>query len=89
MQARLQLIEDQLGHEREDRQRERETYQETVEDLRKRLDQEQEERRSLQRQLAAPTRQPPQAVQTVPVDASALVEPAKASKSFLARLLRL
>ena len=86
MQARLQLIEDQLGHEREDRQRERETYQETVEDLRRRLDQEQEERRALQRQLAPP---PQQAASEQPSSAPAVAEPARASRGFLARFLGL
>jgi chromosome segregation ATPase len=43
----------------EDRERERQTTLETVEDLRKRLDAEQEERRALQRQLAPPAPERP------------------------------
>ncbi len=49
VQMKAQMLEDQLGRERE-----------TVEDLRKRLDQEQEERRNLQRQLAPPLQPAPQ-----------------------------
>lgn len=80
-QTKAQMLEDQLGREREDRVRERETHQETVDDLRKRLDSEQEERRNLQRQLM-----PPQNVQERPAEKPAPLEPTKPPRSFLARL---
>ncbi len=51
LRVRVQMLE----VERERWDQERETIRETVDDLRKRLDQEQEERRNLQRQLAPPT----------------------------------
>lgn len=49
LRAKLEAAEDQLGRERE-----------TVDDLRRRLDQEQEERRNLQRQLAPPVQPAPE-----------------------------
>jgi type IV secretory pathway VirB10-like protein len=68
----------------EDRERERQTTLETVEDLRKRLDAEQEERRNLQRQLMAPpAREKPQ---EGPPSSPAAVEPSRSSRSFLGRL---
>lgn len=65
--------------------RERETILVTVDDLRRRLDTEQEERRSLQRLLAAPApaEKPQEAPATVPV----VTQPPPAAKGFLARLL--
>lgn len=70
LRTKLEAAEVQLAREREDRERERdmilERERETVGDLRKRLDQEQEERRNLQRQLAAPIQPPLQPVQEVP-----------------------
>lgn len=56
VQAKAEMLVEQLDRERLDRERERQAQQETVEDLRKRLDQEQEERRSVQRQLTPPLR---------------------------------
>lgn len=67
LRARLEAAEAQAAREREDREQERATARETVDDLRKRLDQEQEERRNLQRQLAAPIQPPPQPAQEPPV----------------------
>lgn len=55
LRTKLEAAEAQLGRERE-----------TVDDLRNRLDQEQEERRNLQRQLAAPTQPMPQPAQESP-----------------------
>ncbi len=59
LRTKLEAAEDQLGRERE-----------TVDDLRRRLDQEQEERRSLQRQLAPPIQPAPQPAP----ESSAMVE---------------
>lgn len=56
VQAKAEMLVEQLDRERLDRERERQTQQETLDDLRKRLDQEQEERRNLQRQLMPPPR---------------------------------
>ena len=86
VQTRAQMLEEQLGREREDRERERESNRETLDDLRKRLDQEQEERRSLQRQLVPPAHPTSQDVQERPVEVLARVEPARGSRSLLARL---
>lgn len=65
-------------------ERERETIlakqEETIEDLRRRLDEEREERRTLQRLLAAPERPP--------AVAEGVTTAAKPSTGFLARLLR-
>lgn len=88
VQTKAQMLEEQLGREREDRERERETHRETVDDLRRRLDREQEERRSLQRQLTPPAHPVPQAAQERPVEAPAKVE-AKPSRGLLARLFGL
>ncbi len=74
-EAKAEMLVEQLDRERLDRERERQAQQETVDDLRKRLDQEQEERRSLQRQLMPPSR-----------SASADHGAAKPPRSFLARL---
>lgn len=62
-----------------------EREREATADLRKRLDQEQEERRALQRQLAPPVaaERPVEAPPVAPVGP----EPSKAPKGFLARLL--
>ncbi len=57
-----------LRQEREDRAQERETAKETVEDLRKRLDAEQAERRALQRQLMSPPSETPQEAPAVVED---------------------
>lgn len=85
-QTRAQMLEEQLGREREDRSHERTTHQETVDDLRKRLDQEQEERRNLQRQLMPPTPAPLQSAKERPIEVPAKVELAKPSRGLLARL---
>ena len=87
--AVLEAAENSLVQERNERERlmrdqEREEHGETVRDLRRRLDRAEERVLALS---ALPTQQPPQAVQTVPVDALVKREPAKASKGFLARLL--
>lgn len=87
LQLELRMVRDQLERERQDRERDRSTYQDTIEDLRKRLDQEQEERRALQRQLSPPTPPAPQMAQEVQGRASGAVEPPKPSRGFLARLL--
>lgn len=87
-QTRAQMLEEQLGREREDRTHERAMHQETVDDLRKRLDQEQEERRNLQRQLMPPTSVLTQNPQERPSEAPAREEAAKPSGGFLARLFR-
>ena len=55
LRSDLEAVREALHREREDRAQERETAKETVEDLRKRLDAEQAERRALQRQLMPPT----------------------------------
>ena len=55
LRVELDAARTALRQEREDRAQERETAKETVEDLRKRLDAEQAERRALQRQLMHPT----------------------------------
>ena len=75
VQAKAEMLVEQLNRERLDRERERQAQQETVDDLRKRLDQEQEERRGLQRQLTPPHR-------STSEDHAA----AKAPQGFLARL---
>lgn len=85
--AKTQALEEQLGRERQDREHERETHQETVSDLRRRLDQEQEERRTLQRQLMSPIHSMPQVLQKQPAEVPTKVEPVKSPRSFLARLL--
>jgi len=73
---------------REQLERERQVLGDTVDDLRSRLDQEQEERRALQRQIAPPIAQPaPQSAQERPVEASTMVELAKPPRGFLSRLL--
>lgn len=82
LRLELRLVREQLEREREDRERERETTRETVEDLRRRLDGEQEERRNLQRLLAAPERVQEQSAVTAQT-----IEPARASRGFLERLL--
>lgn len=78
MEAQMTRMEDQLARERE-----------TTDDLRKRLDQEQEERRALQRQIAAPPQQASQTAQERPGETPAASEPPKAAKGFLARVLGL
>lgn len=83
-QTRAQMLQDQLSREREDRERERELHRDTVDDLRKRLDQEQEERRGLQRQLLPPTHRVSQSTET-----PEMVEPVRPSPSLLARLFGL
>lgn len=80
LQLELRMTKDQLTREREE-------YRETVDDLRRRLDQEQEERRNLQRQLAAPAQPAPQPAQERPSEVPVVSEPPKASRGFLARLL--
>ena len=54
LRAQLEAMTGQLERERADREHERATAERTAEDLRKRLDQEQEERRTLQRRLMPP-----------------------------------
>ena len=81
LQAKLAMLEEQLA-------RERQVSGETIGDLRKRLDQEQEERRSLQRQAAVPVRPASQAAQEWPKERLEASEPLKAPRGFLARLLR-
>lgn len=73
LRAKVELLE-----------RERETHQDTIADLRRRLDVEQEERRNLQRQLMPPAA--PQMPQERPVASTALVEPSRRSSGFLSRL---
>lgn len=73
----------------EDRDRDRERNLDTLTDLRRRLDQEQEERRSLQRQLTPPAQLIPQPAQDGTNRPLAGAEPLKASRGFLARLLGL
>jgi excisionase family DNA binding protein len=80
LRVKLEAAQAQL----EDRDRERATLLETVEDLRSRLDAEQEERRALQRQLAPPA---VQAAQERPVEPVPGVEPPTGRKGLLARLL--
>ena len=84
IRLRLQMAEDQLARERELRDQERETSQETVADLRRRLDRAEERVLALtaareQRDVATPK----------PVEASPAVPPntPKARGGFLARLL--
>ncbi len=86
-QARTQALEEQLGRERQDREHERYTHQETLSDLRRRLDQEQEERRNLQRQLMLPAAHlGPQAAEEQSAEVPRRVESAKPPRGFLARL---
>lgn len=61
LRERLARLEETLARERGDRAQERETAQATVADLRRRLDEEQAERRSLQRQLLPAPEKPPEA----------------------------
>lgn len=85
LRVELEAARAALRQEREDRAQERETARETVDDLRRRLDTEQEERRALQRLLAPP---PAENSQERPTEASAGMELAKSSRAFLSRLLR-
>lgn len=89
LRTQVQMLEG----ERERWERERETmlsaHRDVLEDLRKRLDQEQEERRTLQRQLAPPAQQAAQTAPEQPTGAPAVADPSKVSKGFLARLLGL
>lgn len=80
LHAKLTMLEDRLA-------REQEVSGETISDLRKRLDQEQEERRTLQRQIALPAQQPPQTAQEWPSERLEAPDPPKAPKGFLSRLL--
>ena len=79
----LRIKVEAFDRERELRDRERETLQEQVADLQKRLDAEQEERRNLQRQLMPPaaTQKP----QDGPSGVSAGVESSRSSRGFLGR----
>jgi excisionase family DNA binding protein len=92
LRLKVQMLEEQMAQERELRgqernaqDRERETFRETVDDLRKRLDDEQSERRILQRLLMPPaaTERP----QERPSRVSAVVEPPRSQRGFLGRLL--
>lgn len=76
LRVRLEIVE-------QERERERESAQATIEDLRRRLDAEQEERRNLQRQIMPPagTEKP----QDRPSTVSARVEPSRSQKGFLGR----
>lgn len=78
LRLKVQMLEDQIARS----DRERETVLETVEDLRGRLDEEREERRALQRLLAAPEMQ-----QEKPTAVAVETEPSKSSRGLLARLL--
>lgn len=90
LRARLEAAEALVAREREMAEaqisRERETYQETVADLRKRLDRSEERVLALSAQVAQPA---PQPAQERPSEAPAASELSKASKGFLARLLGL
>lgn len=72
-----------FDRERELRDRERETLQGHVADLQKRLDAEQEERRTLQRQLMPPAAT--QRAQDGPSGVSVEVEPVRSQRGFLSR----
>ena len=78
LRLKVQMLEDQIARS----DRERETVLGTVEDLRRRLDEEREERRGLQRLLAAPER-----TQDKLNAVSVVTEPPKRARGFLARLL--
>lgn len=80
LHAKLAMLEDQLA-------RERAVSSETISDLRKRLDQEQEERRNLQGQLTALVQSAPETAQEWPRERLEASEPLKAPRGFLARLL--
>ena len=84
IQLRLQMAEDQLARERELRDQERGTSQETVADLRRRLDRAEERVLALsaaQEQRGAPAPAPVEASSVMPPDTP------KARRGFLARLL--
>ncbi len=76
LRTKVAMLEDQLT-------RERETYRDTVEDLRSTLKAEQEERRNLQRQLMPPAPQQPTESPSV---ASAVVGPVRSLNGLLSRL---
>lgn len=91
LRLKVQMLEEQMTRERELRSqereaqdREREVSRDTISDLRKRLDDEQAERRNLQRQLMAPpAREKPQ---EGPSNSPVAVEPSRSSRGFLGRL---
>jgi excisionase family DNA binding protein len=90
LRLKVQMLEEQMRQEREFRgqernvqDRERETFRETLDDLRRRLDTEQEERRALQRLLAPP---PPEKPQDRQVEVPTGIELPKTAKGFLSRL---
>ena len=90
MQLRVQMLEDQLSRERELRDQERETSQETVADLRRRLDRAEERVLALQAKPAealaptAPSVDPLAATEPVGLSAP---PPPRPRSSFVARLL--
>ena len=84
VQERVRSLEVQLADAHETGRRERETAQDSIADLRRRLD------RAEERVLALsvlPAQQAPQAVHSTPIDAPVKVDSPKPSKGFLARLL--
>jgi excisionase family DNA binding protein len=87
LRLKVQMLEDQMAQERERRVQElnaqdrgRATFRETVDDLRKRLDEEQPDRRILQRLLMPP------AATEGPSRIPARVEPSRSPRGFLGRL---
>jgi excisionase family DNA binding protein len=90
LRLKVQMLEEQMtrerelrGQEREAQDREREISRDTITDLRKRLDDEQAERRNLQLLLAPPAREK---LQDAPSGSTAAVEPSRPSRSLLSRL---
>jgi excisionase family DNA binding protein len=90
LRLKVQMLEEQMtrerelrGQEREAQDREREVSRDTISDLRKRLDDEQAERRNLQLLLAPPARERPQ---EEPFRPSAGAEPPTRSRGLLSRL---
>lgn len=90
LRLKVHMLEEQMTRERELRSqereaqdREREVSRDTISDLRKRLDDEQAERRNLQLLLAPPAREKPQ---ERPSSSLAVVEPSRSSRGFLSRL---
>lgn len=84
LQFKVQMLEEQLGRERDLRNQERETSQETVLDLRKRLDRSEE--RVLALTAVRNERDPPTSV-SAPVEVSVASATPKPRGGFLARLL--
>lgn len=81
LRLQVQMLEDQLAREREDRSHERELSRDTVSDLRKRLD------RAEERILALAPPGAPQTAQEGPSASLAALEPPRRSKGLLSRLM--